>query len=76
MTSAQQRAVDLKDAYVQGIMHGAVAGAFEDRMVAPSPENPYGFPDEIRSSEGMPEGFSEWDDAKKGAYFTLPLVDI
>ena len=55
---------------------GEIAGAFEDRMVEPTPNNPYGFPEEIRGGDNWPENFGSWDEGKKGAFMNLPHVDI
>jgi hypothetical protein len=62
-----------------GMERGQIAGDFEDRMVTPTSDNPYGFPSDIRSSDdggNLPEGFNTWDDTKKSAFFSLPMVDI
>lgn len=81
MLDAAAQAQEFKNAAVNQIIrtHGngeLLAGAFEDRMVPPTPENPYGFPSETHGSEPMPEGFETWDEKKQNAYFRLPMVDI
>ena len=55
---------------------GEIAGAFEDRMVEPTLDNPYGFPEESRASDNFPENFGSWDSNKQGAFLSLPQVDI
>ena len=91
MASAQDRAISLKNNYVSGLIEGGVtapvqgmknqsfgnvAGAFEDRMVAPTPNNPHGFPDSLREGESLPEGFMNWDSGKQNDYFNLPMNDV
>jgi len=78
--AAKAGAVAMQElAHKVGMEQGRIAGDFEDRMVPPTSDNPYGFPSEIRSSDDggkLPEGFSTWDGAKQNAFMSLPMVDI
>ena len=81
MLDAQGQAQEFKNAAVNKVIQQygngeLLAGAFEDRMVPATPENPYGFPAEIRGSDSFPKDFESWDQQKRDAFMRLPMVDI